>query len=171
MRKLMSALACCVCLMTALSASASEDSPALVVSLSADRRTYSVGAVPNLRITLTNQTPELVLLHVMPGYDLTRLRITNDSGQLVAPTLPTSSVSIDSHHYEISSNKAIVLQRPPFGEEAETQWIPISSWGYELTKPGVYKLSVELAFPVRTKSGNAITVDEPSPIYITIRGI
>jgi hypothetical protein len=43
--------------------------------------------------------------------------------------------------------------------------------GIQLTKPGVYKLSVELAFPVRTKSGNAITVDEPSPIYITIRSI
>lgn len=170
LQKLTSALILsCFCLATSLTASSAETGPALSILLAADQKNYTVGEVPNLQITVKNETSEVVVLPALPAFGLTTLTITDQSGQRVIPTLPVSQLWIDSHQYEISAGTTLVLFKPPF-DSPENRWVPISYWGYHLNKPGVYRLSVELAIPPRTKSRNAISTTEPSPIYITIRG-
>jgi hypothetical protein len=128
--------------------------------IEADRTSYRVGDSISLRISFTNTGSTPIRYVPLPAWDSSRLRVTDDSGRVVAPTSgPTAYSLISSIHSTLPGGVTQVQTWAP-----GSAWFDLRRWGYGALRPGRYsiegypRLAITGATPDTTLRSNRVMI-------------
>jgi hypothetical protein len=105
------------------------------VRLQASKQTYQLGEPVKMRISITNVTGEPYNIQYWPLVAVLPLLVRDSRGTQIVPTVA------GAHEGQINSSELYVLAPR---ETVTLRWIELGNYGYALTQPGSYTVTVSL---------------------------
>jgi hypothetical protein len=130
------------------------------VRIETDRAMYRAADSISIRIAFTNTGSSPVRYVPIPAWASSRLRVTDDSGRVIAPTSKPSAFNMISSIQSDLPAGATRVQK----SDASSEWADLRRWGYDALRPGRYSiegaplLAIVGATPDSTLRSNRVVI-------------
>jgi hypothetical protein len=118
----------------------------IAARIESDREVYNAGEPIKLRLTLSNRTGSTIFYVNAASYELSDLHIISGKGDRVSPTGARGPCICEGRTIAtpLAPGKSVIVQSyvRRSGNWEFREWADIRNWGYNLTTPGTYSISV-----------------------------
>ncbi len=133
---------------------------------------YRVGEPIGLRLTLINKTGQKIFYVEGAPYEMSDIEVLNDQGRALSPTVPRGPCICKGsvHTIALYPGRPLVVDYNRHASGFTTEAY-LNDWGFVLTRPGSYKVTVILALNAIGVKGPEFTTspaDRSNTLHITI---
>jgi hypothetical protein len=165
-------LVICILSVSPLNASTDERSGLLTLQLAANKSVFLAGGIIQFRLTVHNSTSQKLYLINAPPWGATKLEILSDTGNEIAPVAFPKPYRRGYPIRIAAPGTTFIWNYLDWdNHNAVTEWSRLDYWGYQLSRPGTYKVTAISAISGFQQNGvpfSASQDDKSNTVEITI---